>query len=190
MINRELEYSEIPHINQQALPMRAVGSPSGAGLSRKEKRAIKKEQRSEKKALKDARKNGTLIGGEYIAPVAPREELFMGHPTINEIQKPGMATGLGIPENSCTYGCSQGACSHIGQSTGFGHQQTYISQPTTYTTGSTYTTDSCCNTGSTYTTGSHIGTAGSPRVIYESSIPTTTQYATTTQHIGGQPLMH
>lgn len=43
-------------------------------------------------------KGGAMIGGPFIAPVAPREELFMGHPVINEVQKPGLATGYGIPE--------------------------------------------------------------------------------------------
>ena len=77
-----------PYLNEQALPSHVVGSGKPGKLSR-----------AEKKALKQAKKNGTLIGGEYIAPVAPREELFMGHQTINEIQKPGLATGYGIPEH-------------------------------------------------------------------------------------------
>jgi len=86
--NQTLERSEMPYLNQQALPTHPVGTTTGGKMSR-----------SEKKALKQARKNGTLIGGNYIAPVAPREELFMGHPTINEVQQPGIATGYGIPEN-------------------------------------------------------------------------------------------
>jgi hypothetical protein len=54
--------------------------------------------RSEKKALKQQNKHAN-VGGPFIATVAPREEMFMGHQPINEIQKPGLATGYGIPEH-------------------------------------------------------------------------------------------
>lgn len=92
--------------------------------------------RSEKRALKKARKNGNLIGGNYIAPVAPREELFMGHPTINEVQKPGIATGYGIPENGrvgspLAYGRSGSPYGNSYNATSLGNQ---------FTTGQTYTT--------------------------------------------------
>lgn len=54
MINRELEQFEQPHINEQILPVQPIGTTGfgGAPLSRKEKRAMKKEQRSANKALK------------------------------------------------------------------------------------------------------------------------------------------
>jgi len=79
--------------------------------------------------LKNQQKHAN-VGGAYIAPVAPREEFFMGHQPINELQQPGMATGYGIPENA------SGAHS-LG---GFG--QGYTSGATTILPSSTYQTSS------------------------------------------------
>ena len=174
--NNTLERNEMPYINQQALPTHAVGPVD------------KKVSRSEKKALKKAKKEGTLIGGNYLAPVAPREEFFMGHPTINEVQKPGLATGYGIPENGrvgspLAYGRSGSPYNNAYNGASLGGNQ--------YTTGSTYTT------GTQYTgaqcTDTHC-TSGSPRVVYESAMPTTTSYAQDqclggTNYVQQQPMM-
>ena len=95
---------------------------------------------------------GTNIGGPFIAPVAPREEFFMGQQPINEIQKPGLATGYGIPELGAQ------SLNHGG-----------LNQGLTSGYGSNYTT----SYGSSIPTTSSYMSQGSPRVMYESSIPTT-----------------
>jgi len=110
--------------------------------------------------------------------VAPREELFMGHPTINEVQKPGIATGYGIPENGRVgspqaYGRSGSPYGNTYNASSLGSQYT---TGQTFTTGTTHNAENVC-----YDT--HC-TSGSPRVVYESAMPTTTSY-TQGQSLGG-----
>jgi hypothetical protein len=137
--------------------------------------------------LKAAKKNGTLIGGEYIAPVAPREELFMGHQTINEIQKPGLATGYGIPEHG-RMGSPLGLGGQGSPSRMMGSPSQFQQMGSPSRLAQNYTAQSLggqqYTTGSSYTTTGQQYTSGSPRVIYESAMPTTTSYSTG-QSIGG-----
>lgn len=162
---------EMPYLlpaYETAAPYGSTGlAPTNRKLTRTEKRAIKKQTKEANKAQKQANKlakknKGANIAGPYIAPVAPREEFFMGQQPIHEVQKPGLASGHGLP--------SMGANS-------FGHQL-----PTTSTYGSSIPSSYTSQYANTGYTSSHLN-QGSPRIVYESAIPTTSSY--TTSSLGG-----
>jgi len=127
--------------------------------------------------MKAAKKNkGANIGGDYLAPVAPREELFMGHPVINEVQKPGLATGYGIPEHGragsphYTSSFANSGLSSGYTTTSYANTQHYAAPSTTC-----YTDSNQC-----------VGGASTIRqeACYDQCSPVTTTY------VQQQPLIH